>query len=102
MFIKPLRRITDEESMPLANIKAKVQTHLFPCKPIDIEYVLNTASFNDSGISEKRYASGFRLDVFCEYDVVDMVLQHMLGRVESVLTSVWMSLIVKPIRYLIH
>lgn len=54
---EPLRRITDEESMPLANIKAKVQTHLFPCKPIDIEYVLNTASFNDSGISEKRYGA---------------------------------------------
>jgi hypothetical protein len=39
----------------MSSLKTAVMSHLFPCKPIDVEYTLNTTSFNDTGLSEKRY-----------------------------------------------
>ena len=52
--VQNLKRVTEEEFMSLSSLKAAIMSHLFPCKPIDVEYSLNPTSFCDNGITDKR------------------------------------------------
>ena len=53
------------ENITLSSLKTIIIAHLFPCKTIDVEYSVNTISFDDKDVTEKRYS--FRaFDFFSE------------------------------------